>query len=107
MACNSVQQRTASRRFTKGAEPTDIILWLALGAVAGVAAVLVMYRSVPDTPLEWIGAVGIGLLGGWLGGWVSDLIGLEAVNWIGSLVIAFAAALLMLMLLRRVAPGSR
>lgn len=85
----------------------DIILWLALGAVAGVAAVLVMYRSVPDTPLEWIGAVGIGLLGGWLGGWVSDLIGLEAVNWIGSLVIAFAAALLMLMLLRRVAPGSR
>lgn len=85
----------------------DIILWLVLGAIAGLAAVLVMYRSIPDTPLEWAGSIGIGLLGGWFGGWVADTIGLEAVNWIGSLVIAFVAALLLLMLLRRVAPGSR
>lgn len=85
----------------------DLVLWLVLGAVAGVAAVLIMYRSIPDTPVEWLGAIGIGLLGGWLGGWVADLIGLEAVNWIGSLVIAFAAALLVLMLLRRVAPGGK
>lgn len=85
-------------------EPGDIILWLILGAVAGVAAVLVMYRSIPDTPIEGIGAIGIGLFGGWLGGWAADLIGLEAVNWIGSLVIAFVAALL---LLRRIAPGNQ
>jgi uncharacterized membrane protein YeaQ/YmgE (transglycosylase-associated protein family) len=83
----------------------DTVLWLALGAVAGFAAVLVMYRSIPNTPLEWVGSVAIGLVGGWIGGWASDLIGLEAVNWIGSLVIAFAAAVLVLMLLRRVAPG--
>lgn len=85
----------------------DIILWLVLGAVAGVAAVLIMYRTIPDTPIEWAGSIGIGLLGGWIGGWVTDVIGLEAVNWVGSLVIAFAAALLLLMLLRRVAPGGR
>jgi uncharacterized membrane protein YeaQ/YmgE (transglycosylase-associated protein family) len=83
----------------------DIVIWLIVGAIAGIAAVLVMYRSIPDTPFEWIGAIGIGLVGGWLGGWVGDLIGLEAVNWIGSIVIALVAAILLLMLLRRVAPG--
>jgi uncharacterized membrane protein YeaQ/YmgE (transglycosylase-associated protein family) len=83
----------------------DMVLWLVLGVVAGVAAVLVMYRSIPDTPVEWAGAALIGLVGGWLGGWVADLIGLEAVSWVGSLVIAFVAALLLLLILRKVAPG--
>jgi uncharacterized membrane protein YeaQ/YmgE (transglycosylase-associated protein family) len=85
----------------------DIVLWLVIGAIAGVAAVLVMYRSIPDTPIEWAGAIGIGLVGGWLGGWLGDIIGLEAVNWIGSIVIAFVAAVLLLMLLKRVSPGGR
>ena len=85
----------------------DIVLWLVIGAIAGIAAVLVMYRSIPDNPIEWAGAIGIGLLGGWLGGWLGDMIGLEAVNWIGSIVIAFVAAVLMLLLLKRVSPGGR
>lgn len=84
----------------------DIILWLVLGAVAGFAAVLIMYRSIPDTPIQWVGAIGIGLIGGWLGGWLADVLGLESVNWIGSLVVAFVGALLILILLRRISPGT-
>ncbi|HLT18045.1 MAG TPA: GlsB/YeaQ/YmgE family stress response membrane protein [Thermomicrobiales bacterium] len=85
----------------------DIILWLALGAVAGFLAVLVVYRTIPDTPMEWAGALIVGLIGGWVGGFVADLLDLKAVSWLGSLVIAFAAALALLMLLRRVSPGRR
>jgi uncharacterized membrane protein YeaQ/YmgE (transglycosylase-associated protein family) len=107
MACNTRLNRTGTDRFAKGAGYVDIVIWLIVGAIAGIAAALVMYRSIPDTPFEWIGAIGIGLVGGWLGGWVTDLIGLEAVNWIGSIVIAFVAAVLLLMMLRRVAPGGR
>lgn len=82
----------------------DIVLWLVLGAIAGFLAVLVIYRTIPDTPIQWFGAIVVGLIGGWLGGWVTDLVGLEAVNWLGSLVIAFVAAIALLMLLERVAP---
>ncbi|HET7034170.1 MAG TPA: hypothetical protein VFI42_00665, partial [Thermomicrobiaceae bacterium] len=70
----------------------EIILWLVLGAVAGFLAVLVMYRTIPNTVLQWIGAIGVGLIGGWIGGWVTGVVGLEAVNWLGSLILAFVAA---------------
>ncbi len=82
-----------------------IILWLVLGAVAGFLAVLVMYRTIPTGSWQWLGAVAIGLIGGWLGGWVADVLGLQAVNWLGALVIAFVSAVLVLMLLRRIAPS--
>jgi uncharacterized membrane protein YeaQ/YmgE (transglycosylase-associated protein family) len=45
------------------------------------------------------------LIGGWLGGWAADVLGLQAVNWLGALVIAFVSAVLVLMLLRRIAPS--
>lgn len=83
----------------------DFVLWLVLGAVAGILAVVAMYRTIPTKLREWVGALGIGLLGGWLGGWVANIIGLEAVNWLGSLVVAFADALLVLFLFRSIAPG--
>jgi len=83
----------------------EIIVWLVLGAVAGFLAMLVMYRSIPNTPWQWAGALVIGLFGGWLGGWVTGLLGLEAVNWLGALVVAFVGALAVLMLLQRIAPS--
>lgn len=46
----------------------DFVLWLVLGAVAGILAVVAMYRTIPTKLREWVGALGIGLLGGWLGG---------------------------------------
>lgn len=83
----------------------DLLLALVLGAVAGILAVIVAYRTIPKSPMAILGAIVIGLLGGWIGRWVADVIGLEAANWIGSLVIAFAAALALLLTLRKVAPA--
>jgi uncharacterized membrane protein YeaQ/YmgE (transglycosylase-associated protein family) len=43
----------------------------------------------------------VGLIGGVLGGWIANLLGLETANWVGSLVVAFAGAALILYILRR------
>jgi uncharacterized membrane protein YeaQ/YmgE (transglycosylase-associated protein family) len=85
----------------------DIVISLVLGVAAGFLAVLVMYRTIPNDVLGWLGAIVIGLAGGWVGGWLADLVGLEAVNWLGSFIIAFIAAVILLMLLQRVAPARR
>ncbi len=81
------------------------MLALVLGAVAGILAVIVAYRTIPYSPTAVAGAILVGLLGGWIGRWVADIIGLEAANWIGSLVIAFLAALALLLALRKIAPA--
>jgi uncharacterized membrane protein YeaQ/YmgE (transglycosylase-associated protein family) len=83
----------------------DTILWLGLGVVAGALAVLAVHRTLPRDVWQWVGALVLGLIGGWLGGWLAGLIGLEAVSWLGSLIIAFLAATGVLLLLRKV--GSR
>lgn len=82
------------------------ILWLILGLVAGVAALFAIYRTIPREPSGLVAALVIGLAGGAIGGWIADVIGLDAVNWIGSLVVAFVGAVLILWLLRR-ATGQR
>lgn len=79
----------------------EIILWLALGLIAGVLALLAVHRTVPREPLGWVGALLVGLIGGLVGGWVMNLLGLEAANWLGSLVIAFLGAAAILWLLAR------
>jgi len=79
----------------------DLVLWLIIGLVAGVLALFAVYRSVPREPTGWIGALVLGLIGGALGGWLTDLIGLETVSWLGSIVVAFAGAALILWLLQR------
>lgn len=85
----------------------DILLWLIVGLVAGVAAVFVVYRAIPSDPWGWLGAVAVGLVGGLVGGWVFDLLGLESTNWLGSLVIAFLGAVGILLLIRRIVPQQR
>lgn len=79
----------------------DVILWLILGLAAGVAALYAVYRTIPREPTGWLGALVVGLIGGLIGGWVTDLVGLEAVNWLGSLIVAFLGAVLILWLMRR------
>ena len=83
----------------------DLVISLVLGLIAGVLAVTFVYRSIPNNPMALLGALVIGLIGGWVGSWLANLIGLEAVNWLGALVIAFLAAIGILLLLKRVAPG--
>ncbi|MEX0780407.1 MAG: GlsB/YeaQ/YmgE family stress response membrane protein [Balneolales bacterium] len=85
----------------------NIILLLVLGAAAGVLALYTYFGKTPDNPWQWVGAIVIGLLGGWVGGLLASAIGLETANWIGSLVIAFVGALLIIMLFQKIAPGQR
>ena len=80
----------------------NLLLWLIIGLVAGVLALFAIYRSVPREPSGWLTALAVGLAGGALGGWVADILDLEAVSWLGSLVVAFAGAAALLWLLRRV-----
>ncbi len=84
----------------------DVLLWLVVGLVAGVLALFAIYRAVPREPSGWLGALALGVAGGAVGGWLTDLAGLEAVSWLGSLIVAFAGAALLLWLLRR-ATGRR
>lgn len=83
----------------------DLVIQLIVGVIAGFLAVVAVYRTIPDTVLAWVGVVVLGLLGGWVGGLLADLLGLDAVNWIGSIVIAFAAAVAFLLALQRVSPS--
>lgn len=82
----------------------DIVIWLVVGAIAGVLAMLVVYRTFPSTPLQWLGAIVVGVLGGWIGGWLTDLLGLEEANWVGSIVVAFLGAFIVLSLMKRAQP---
>ena len=83
----------------------DVLLWLVVGLVAGVLALFAVHRTVPREPSGWLGALVVGLIGGLVGGWLTDLIDLETVSWLGSLVVAFVGAVLILWLLRRATGG--
>jgi uncharacterized membrane protein YeaQ/YmgE (transglycosylase-associated protein family) len=82
----------------------ETLLFLVLGAVAGIVAYIAMFRSLPQRPWGIVGAVAVGILGGVVGGWLMQWLGLEVVNWVGSLVVALAGALLLLWLIVRVLP---
>ena len=83
----------------------DFILWLVIGLVAGVLATLVVFRAVPRNPWHWLGALLAGIAGGVVGGWVTHLLGLEATNWVGAIVVAFLGAVGILSLLKRLEPS--
>ena len=84
----------------------DIVWMLLLGLVGGGLAMLAVFRRFPSDPVQWLGALVIGLLGGWLGGLLLNAIGLEQANWLGSLVVAFAGAALILLAIRRTTGAS-
>jgi uncharacterized membrane protein YeaQ/YmgE (transglycosylase-associated protein family) len=69
-----------------------------------VLAMLAVFRTFPSSVQQWVGALAVGLLGGWLGGWLTSALGLEEASWVGSLVIAFAGAYLLLLALRKAQP---
>ncbi len=84
----------------------DLLIALVLGAIAGIVAVVIVYRTIPNSPVAIIGAILVGVLGGIIGRWLANLVGLEAANWIGSLVIAFLATLALLLTLKKIAPDN-
>ena len=83
----------------------DLLTWIIVGLVAGVLALFAVHRTIPREPSGWVGALVVGVVGGLVGGWLTDLIDLESVSWLGSLVVAFLGAVLILWLLRRATGG--
>ena len=79
-----------------------ILAWIALGLVAGALAKFVLPG--PD-PGGIIVTILIGIAGALLGGWIGTLLGFGTVSGfnIGSILIAFVGALLLLILYRRLA----
>jgi uncharacterized membrane protein YeaQ/YmgE (transglycosylase-associated protein family) len=88
-----------------GGSAMELVVWLVGGVVAGTLAMLAVFRTFPRSPTSWVGALLAGLAGGWLGGFVAELIGLEAVNWLGALVVAFLGTFVILFALRRLLPS--
>ena len=78
----------------------SIILWLALGVVAGFIAKIVMPGSGPS---GWIMTILIGVAGAFVGGFVAAHLGFGTVRGfdVRSLVIATAGSALLLFLYRR------
>lgn len=76
---------------------TDILTWIAVGAIAGLLADWVVKRI----NLGLIGKIIVGVLGGFLGGWLFGLIGKPFGDtfW-GEIVYAFVGAVILLIILR-------
>jgi uncharacterized membrane protein YeaQ/YmgE (transglycosylase-associated protein family) len=83
----------------------ETVVWIVLGLIAGVIAMVIVFRTIPRTPWSWTGALLAGLAGGWLGGLVTEVVGLEAVNWLGAFIISLIGTTLLLFLVRRLLPG--
>lgn len=85
----------------------DLIVSLIAGAIAGALALFAADRRFPSEPIEWVGALLVGIVGGWVGGFLFTVLGLEDVNVIGSVVVAFVGALIVLLVIQRVSPSER
>ena len=75
---------------------TSLIIFLAIGAVAGWLAGQIMKGK----GFGLIGNIIVGIVGALLGGFVFSLLGIAAYGLIGSIVTATAGAVLLLFLIR-------
>ena len=72
--------------------PIDILIYLAIGALAGwLASVLLKFRG-----LNLLGNVVVGIIGSLVGAWVFGFVGISASGIVGSIVMATAGAVLLL-----------
>ena len=77
---------------------SGLIWWLIVGGIAGLLAGLVMkgggYGVIADIIL--------GILGAFIGGWVFGLLGLGAGGMIGSIIVAFIGACILIGITRMI-----
>jgi uncharacterized membrane protein YeaQ/YmgE (transglycosylase-associated protein family) len=83
-----------------------ILSWIVVGLIAGWLAGMVMKGG----GFGLIGDIIVGVVGGFLGGWIATtylhLGGMTGIN-LGSILIAFAGAVLLILILRLLSGGRR
>jgi uncharacterized membrane protein YeaQ/YmgE (transglycosylase-associated protein family) len=84
-------------------DPGGLVMWLIVGLVAGFLASRVMGGG-----YGLIGDIVVGIIGAFLGGWVSGLLGIGgSYGLLGSIVIAFLGACILIAILHAVSGGTR
>lgn len=78
-----------------------LVIWLLVGLIAGWLAGVVMRGGGYGV----VGDIVIGIVGAIIGGFLFSVLGLGATGLIGSIVVAFIGAVLLILILRAVAPG--
>ena len=76
-------------------ESTSLIMFLAIGAVAGWLAGLLM----KGRGFGLIGNIIVGIVGAFIGGFLANVLGLAATGIIGSIILATAGAAVLLFLI--------
>jgi uncharacterized membrane protein YeaQ/YmgE (transglycosylase-associated protein family) len=75
----------------------QLVLWIVIGGIAGLLADAV----VRDVRIGLIGAVIVGILGAFIGGWLFSLIHISIGSGIlGDIIVAFVGAVVLLLILR-------
>jgi len=83
-------------------EFTTVLWWLVVGLIAGFLASRVMRGG----GYGLIGDIVVGLIGAFIGGWLAGLVGLGTNQLIGSIIIAFIGACILIALLHAI-PSNR
>ena len=83
---------------------STVIWWLVIGLIAGFLASMVMRGG----GYGIIGDIIAGIVGGFIGGWLFGLLGISAGgSFIGSIIVAFVGACILIFILRLFSRGSR
>ena len=80
---------------------TAVIWWLVVGLIAGFLASLVMRGG----GYGIVGDIIVGLVGALIGGFLASLVGIGAGGLIGTIIIAFIGACILIAILRAVSGG--
>lgn len=72
-------------------EPLSLIVFLIVGTIAGMIAAKVMHNS-----LGVLASMGVGVLGAFIGGFLLSLVGLAFAGWLGTFVSALIGAIALL-----------
>jgi uncharacterized membrane protein YeaQ/YmgE (transglycosylase-associated protein family) len=83
-------------------EPGGLIAWLVVGLIAGWLAGQFMRGG----GYGLVGDIVVGIIGAFIGGFVLSLLGIGgSAGLIGSIVVAFIGAVILIAIVRAVAPG--
>ena len=76
----------------------NFIIWIISGIIAGWLTGKIMRGS----GYGILGDLAIGLLGALIGGFVADLLGLQATSWIGQIVVAVGGGVILVWIVRKI-----